>query len=339
MRGFSPDQWSLLFAEARNAGLTSRLCSVIDNLPRPESMPARFGNLVDAGLREGEAFIRDTFREVRLLREALAEIGTPVIVLKGAAYVLAGLPPARGRVFSDIDLLVDRAAIGLAESSLMLAGWTAGKIDAYDQRYYREWAHEIPPLTHVQRSTTVDLHHSLVMPTCRIPVDSNQMVAEAIPLPGLPGLYRLKDEDLVLHACAHLLLNSEFDRGLRDLGDIDLLVRHFSAGRPDFIPALIVRARTVGLANIANRALDLCRSFYRTPVAHEDVPKRGGDALVWLLTVAMSPRHPDTRPPLQSAASFFLGVRELSLRFPTFLLIRHLLHKMTKDLPRSRPAV
>jgi hypothetical protein len=28
----------------------------------------------------------------------------------------------------------------------MLAGWAATHHDAYDQRYYRQWMHELPPM-------------------------------------------------------------------------------------------------------------------------------------------------------------------------------------------------
>ena len=61
--------------------------------------------------------------ELVQLTPALAEIEGPVLLLKGAAYAAAGLPPAAGRLFSDIDILVPKAQIGAAEAALMLDGW------------------------------------------------------------------------------------------------------------------------------------------------------------------------------------------------------------------------
>jgi hypothetical protein len=324
----TPDQWSTLFAECRASGLTARIASMIDAHGRPGSMAPRFGHHIQTALHQYAVFTRDLWREVEFLRKALATLDTPIVVLKGAAYVVCDLPPARGRFFSDIDLLVDRSKIAQTESQLMLAGWTAGKIDAYDQRYYREWSHEIPPLTHVQRSTTVDLHHALVMPTCRLGIDSAPLLKTMVPIDGLPGWFRLGDEALVLHACAHLLLNSEFDRGLRDLGDIDLLVRHFCATTTEFLPRLFDLAAAAGLEEIAARALLLCHRIYSTPLpAWPGIKRRRLDPVLNLLGLATTTRHPNTRPVLQTMADQALALRELGLRFPARILVWHLWHK------------
>lgn len=101
-------------------------------------------------------------------------------------------------------------------------------------------------MTHLHRGTTIDLHHSLAMPTCRVRVDSARMISDAVPVKPDGFWWRLKDEDIVLHAASHLLLNSEFHRGLRDLWDIDLLYRHFAANATDYPERLLCRAREVG---------------------------------------------------------------------------------------------
>lgn len=325
---WSGDDWSLLFAEARTCGLLPRVAWQLAESDLAGSVPMEFYPLLAAARTQGAAVARDCRREIAHLRAALANIDTPVVLLKGAAYVLADLPAANGRTFSDIDLLVERPAIPRAESALMLAGWIADKKDAYDQRYYREWSHEIPPLTHLHRGTTVDLHHSLVMPTCRIKVDSAAMVARAVPLPGLPGWQRLADEDMVLHAAAHLMLNSEFDRGLRDLGDIDLLVRHFTASAAVFPQRLANRAREVGLFPLLACALGACKKIYRTPLSGELATAEGGVFLRWLIDRSATTRHPDARPSMQELSDLALAGRELALRLPPTLLIRHLWHKL-----------
>ena len=44
-----------------------------------------------------------------------------------------------------------------------------------------------------------------------------------------PGFAVLAPEDMVLHSATHLFNEGEFDRGLRDLNDLDLLLREFGA--------------------------------------------------------------------------------------------------------------
>ena len=47
-------------------------------------------------------------------------------------------------------------------TALMLAGYVTTHLDPYDQRYYRRWRHELPPMQHVKRLTVLDVHHNLV---------------------------------------------------------------------------------------------------------------------------------------------------------------------------------
>jgi hypothetical protein len=238
------------------------------------------------------------------------------------------LPPADGRIFSDVDILVSKDEIASAEAGLMLGGWATGKLDAYDKRYYREWAHEIPPMTHLHRGTTIDLHHSLVMPTCRVRVDSPRMIAAAVPASEGGFWWRLQDEDMVLHAASHLVLNSEFDRGLRDLWDIDLLYRHFTSLAADFPMRLLSRARDVGSETILMQVLWLASLFFSTPLPTY-VPAMGKSLFLRLAARAASTRHPATRPWGQGGADFALMLREMYLRLPSNLLAVHLWHKMS----------
>lgn len=334
---FDEGEWSLLLAEARACDVLPRLATRLLDDPGPEVIPARFRRHLVAAVKQGEALIQDVRREMAFVSRALAEVGGALVLLKGGAYVMAGLPPARGRTFSDLDILVRRNQLPEAESALLLGGWAASDVDEYDQRYYREWSHEIPPMTHRDRQTTVDLHHSLVMPTCRIQIDSERMISDVVPLPGLKSWWRLCDEDLVLHAASHLLLNSEFDHGLRDLGDIDLLLRHFERISPGFADRVLERAHIVGMGLMAEQCFALCRHFFRTPVLATAAPISG--PLLHLLAAATNTRHPDTRPPWQPLAETLLMIREVSLRLPPALLARHLGHKAMQALtPAERPA-
>jgi hypothetical protein len=237
-----------------------------------------------------------------------------------------GLKAARGRIFSDVDILVAKDRVGYAEASLMLGGWQTGELDPYDQRYYREWSHEVPPMTNRRRGTTIDLHHALAMPTCRIHINSEKMVRDAIPVENSDFWWRLKDEDIVLHAASHLMLNSEFDRGLRDLWDVDLLFRQFSEESVNFADSLMERAGNVGLKKIVQQALFLARHFFATPVPERLIGKQDG-MFVRLVERAASTRHLETMPRWQWVADMLLSYREMYLRLPNRLLAVHLAHK------------
>lgn len=324
---FSAEEWSLMLSEARQLGLLARIAHGADGCSLAGNFPPRQQEHLRAAMIHSAAFRRDVLRELQFIRNALVRVKSPILLLKGASYVALGLPVANGRIFSDIDLLVAIEQIRFVESELMLGGWITGELDSYDDRYYRQWSHEIPPMTHTHRGTTIDLHHSLVMPTCRVAVDSMRMINEAVPIGGSDLFWRLRDEDMLLHAAAHLLLNGEFDRGLRDLWDIDLLFRHFSATSPEFPKKLMVRSTEVGLETILRQALFLSRRFFATPVDERWVGEES-TLFVRLVEKAVSSRHPETRSSGQAMADWLLMIRELSLRFPPKLLLIHLLHKM-----------
>jgi len=322
------EDFSLLLSEARACGLLGRVTQMLTRSPGADLLAPHLQDQLLSASVYSNGFRQDVWRELAHIEQALAALKTPVILLKGASYVLSGLPVADGRVFSDIDILVTKNQMASAEAALMLGGWVTGKLDAYDQRYYRQWSHEIPPMTHIHRGTTVDLHHSLVMPTCRVQVDSSRMISGAVPVGNGGVWWRLKDEDMVLHAASHLMLNSEFHRGLRDLWDIDLLYRHFTSLSADFPARLIARARDVGLESTLTQVLWLASMFFRTPLpAYLLAVKKS--LFLRLAARAASTRHPETRPRGQSWADSALMLREMYLRLPGKLLLVHLLHKMS----------
>src|SRR5581483_1442714 len=166
-------------------------------------------------------------REVDEIAAALAPLGVPVILLKGAAYLHARLPAADGRVFSDVDILVPKATLPRVESALMLAGFATTHHHPYDQRYYRRWMHELPPMQHVKRMTILDVHHTIVPETARVHPDAAELIRSAVALAGRPDLAVLAPADMVLHSATHLFHNEELTHGLRDLVDLDALLRHF----------------------------------------------------------------------------------------------------------------
>ncbi|UUZ51358.1 nucleotidyltransferase family protein [Massilia sp. B-10] len=60
--------------------------------------------------------------------------------------------------------------------------------DPYDQRYYRVWMHEIPPMQHVQRGSVIDVHHAILPLTAAARPDPALLRAGAQTVPGMEGI-------------------------------------------------------------------------------------------------------------------------------------------------------
>jgi len=328
LAGWSNARWSALFRQARAAGLLGRVTRPVEAAsPWPNAAQGH----VDAARRLGLAQQTEIRRELKFIESALADLHAPIVLLKGAAYVAADLPPAQGRVFSDIDLMVPKAALARSESSLMVAGWMTTHHSAYDQRYYREWMHELPPMQHVQRQTTIDLHHTILPETCRLRPDPRMLFDKAVALPGHPGFHVLCPADMVLHSMTHLFMNDDMSHALRDLSDIDLLLRHFALDA-GFWPELTTRARALNLQRPLFYGLHHAAAVLGTPVpsgALAEAERSAPPAPVRPLMNAIWRRalrtpHHDARPPLAGAALFALYLRGHWLRMPPALLARHL---------------
>ena len=271
--------------------------------------------------------------ELVQLSRTLAELSGPVLLLKGAAYAAADLPPAAGRLFADIDLLVPKSQIDAAEAALMLDGWNSGQHDAYDQRYYRKWMHELPPMMHVRRHTVLDLHHNILPETARIRVDPAPMLAAAQILPEFPRFSIPCREDQVLHSTTHLFHEGEWQHGLRDLVDLDAMLRAY-AQDPAFLEKLVRRADGLGLGRPLFYGLRQAERLLATPLPHrllDRCPNRPGPfqmaVMDRLFHASFATAHESCCTPLSSVAAWILYVRSHWLRMPPHLLVPHLIRK------------
>lgn len=347
--GASPEQltmadWDLLIRQGRKAGLLARIYHQwsIDN--QLHSVPEQaLAHLVSAQM-VADKQARAVRWEVSRIHGALAHTGVPVILLKGAAYCLAGRTAGSGRVFSDVDILVPKKEIAQVEAALKMRGWVATYHDAYDQRYYRTWMHEIPPLTHLKRQSVIDVHHAILPETARLKPDPVRLLSSARPIPGEPGLYTLAPADMVLHSASHLFCG-EFDHSLRDLSDIDLLLREFAL-LYGFWDGLVQRAQELDLTRPLYYALHWAVRLFITPVPpgvlweldHCATPPAPLVRLMnTLLQRALTPDHDSCRDALSGLAHSLLYARAHWLRMPAHLLAYHLAHKaiFPPDLTRN----
>lgn len=328
LAGISEQEWDLLIRQGRVAMLLPKLTYRLQQIGALDMVPDRPRAHLVASQSLAQRQNQQMLWELHCIAEALNKIDAPVVLLKGAAYLAADMPAAQGRLFSDIDLLVPLDALREVELALMMAGWASGHHSAYDQRYYRRWMHEIPPMQHHQRGSVIDLHHALLPPTARLRSNPEPLFTSARPVESHPRFLVLSPPDVVLHSATHLFHEGEFDRGLRDLLDMDALLREFGE-KEDFWQGLKDSARMLNLERPLYYALRYCQSILDTPVPQDiegNSPISPGlmDAL---FERALIPHHASCEDSATPLARWMLYIRSHWLRMPPHLLLPHLLYK------------
>jgi hypothetical protein len=332
-------QWETLIREARRSSLLPRLAFDADALHMASRIPEQPRAHLEAARAQAIAHAAAVKREMRFIDRALRPLGIPVVLLKGAAYLIGDLTAARGRLFSDVDILVPRSALPKVESALMLNGWTSLKTTPYDQRYYRRWMHELPPLKHHTRQTVLDVHHAILPITARLKPDSAKLLAASRPIVGEAHFRVLAPVDMVLHGATHLFCNEDVGNSLRDLVDLDCLLRDFAVGE-GFWTELTARARELDLTRPLYYALRYAARVLETPVpvgvlgaADLSGPPSWLRGLMDRLFMrTLDPTRERESEGLTRLARGSLYVRAHWLRMPPLLLARHL---MTKALRRE----
>lgn len=320
------------------AGLTDADCARL-----PETAREQLDSASVLAAARTRAALWELDRVVYVLR--LHGVGAPVVVLKGCAYATLGTPNALARLLADVDLLVPEADLAPVETVLREHGWEAKELSPYDDRYYRRWAHELPPLVHAERGVEVDLHHNLLMRTARRRPRADLLFTETRPLPG-QQVRALAPIDMVLHAIVHLFEGGEMDDALRELVDIDQLLRHFGAKEPQFWERFWPRACELDLARPAFYGLHYTRRLLGTPVPDAVVVAAQASApsgpvlglMDRLVPRALFPRHPDRPDRAAALARWLLYVRSHWVKMPPAMLARHLAYKAWLRLTRKKSA-
>ncbi|MGH6613657.1 nucleotidyltransferase domain-containing protein [Sphingomonas sp.] len=171
--------WTDLLAIARAEQMIGTLAHRLAGLPVPNAV-ARILDDARASAEQGRIV---ALWEAEMARRVLAAIGVPLVLLKGTAFVAAGLEAGRGRSIGDLDILVPRDRIDAVETALLAAGWEWVKPDPYDDEYYRRWMHELPPLIHRERDRMIDVHHTILPLTARITPDAGALLEHSLALP------------------------------------------------------------------------------------------------------------------------------------------------------------
>ncbi|MFQ3221444.1 MAG: hypothetical protein ACI96W_003832 [Paraglaciecola sp.] len=260
-----------------------------------------------------------------------------LIFLKGAGYTLSGAQVGESRIYNDIDILVDKGSIDFIEKRLCLFGWLSEELTEYHEKYYRKWAHEIPPLRHGKRGTIIDIHHNIVPVISGRHVDADKFAINSVTTEN--GFQILSFAAMTLHSLIHLFFNEEVKKGYRDLIDIHTLI--MANNNREFWLDLIVLAKETGFD------LELflaCR--YAQKILQTEIPDFVQDEisqfcpwnigfLDFIYNKTLKPSHPICKPPFFALAESAVLIRGHFQKMPMHILIYHLLCKCGISLIQS----
>lgn len=331
---YDSEQWNLLLRTARNSILLAQVGWILQEHALEHLIPEKFQNNINSAQTIVDYRKRTALWELNRLRRALLESEFEIIILKGGAYLLAELPFSHSRMFSDIDILVNKRDILKLEQTLINKSWKSANIDEYDQHYYREWMHEIPPLRHVVRLMEVDIHHTILPLTSRLKPDPNKLIDDAIESTRF-GFKTLSPYDMFLHSATHLFYDSDLSNKLKDLVDLDQLARHFCKNNPKYFDRLIIRGQELNLQRPLFYALHYTQKLLETPVSPEALKASAIGAPPYVIRMIMDllvpwailPEHPDYPQIKVSVARWLLYVRSHYIKMPLKVLLPHLFHK------------
>ncbi len=327
-------RWERSIRVARRARLLGRLAEAVDAAGLMDQVPEPVRRHLVAEQRVSRSRTSAMRWAMDRVMVVLADAPYPKILLKGAAYVAQQLPIALGRLPSDLDIMVPKADVDDAQRRLLAAGWTEAQLDAHDRQYYLEWSHEVPPMTHPSLQMELDLHHNILPPVGHVSFDAGLLVARLKPS-SVAGWQVLDPVDQVLHSAAHLFFDSSFQNRIRDLVDLDGLLRQFGES-PAFWPTLEARSSKLGLEEPLALAVVFVAGWLGTPIPQQskDLLVHAGLGLVrriWLVTLfktVLEPETLDEQPGLaRKIAETLLLARYHWRRMPLRILVPHLWHK------------
>ncbi|MFN3619239.1 nucleotidyltransferase family protein [Sphingorhabdus sp.] len=304
--------WIALITIARSEQLLGTLARRLAGL----DVPAAVQVILDEARTNAEYHRRSALWEADCARRALKNIVGKVVLMKGTAYVAAGLKAGEGRHIGDLDIMVAHDKLAPTEAALLAAGWEWVKPDPYDDAYYRNHMHELPPMIHKERDRMVDVHHTILPLTARPRPDAQGLLNDSVMLNN--GLYVFSPADMVIHSAAHLFADGELDGGLRNLWDVHCLLSEFAD--ESFWQELRSRAEHHELWSAVHRAARLAHRLYGTEIPKAWLAARWRD----ILSISRMTARDDWGRGTRKVLRFIFYVRGHWLRMPRALLVRHL---------------
>ncbi len=337
---FDLRQWDDFLPMAHQLGMVPRLVAQLDALGLADLVPSPVKPHWDSARlvsRRHEQLVR---WEVARIEPLVKHLGVPIVLLKGSAYLFSGASISHGRVYSDVDILVPRNALGELARILKANGWVQPEEMAEQEQYYQRWMHELLPLIHTKRRSKLDVHHNILPAIDPLQFDAALLFADARPLQDGGIFHVLSSVDMVLHNIVHLFRNGDFRRAFRNLLDLDQMLAEFARSETDFFDRLLSRAERLGLLTPCFLAVRHADRYLETafPVAFRSGVERGRPHWppVWLLDRLFEWASFPTD--LVGNASLRRSCLWLLERYPLSLMRKSVLPKLERlGLPSAAP--
>ncbi|MFN6971955.1 MAG: nucleotidyltransferase family protein [Rheinheimera sp.] len=231
--------WTLLIHQAREQALLGSCYFLLQDAGLYDQIPDKVKTHFYSGYIYAQKQKISLMKEMLKLEPFFSDAPYPCVLLKGCAYRLSELPMARGRVFSDIDLLVPQQQFPDALQRLNEAGFIEFGMSEYDRRYYLRWSHQHPPLIHYLRGVSIDLHHHIYPVSSHENILIEPILSQSIRLEG--SSFAVPTKSLMfVHACVHLFYQDETHKLIKDLWDLyQLYLDAMTEGESQMVQAAI----------------------------------------------------------------------------------------------------
>ena len=334
--GFTESKWSHVITVLRHEKLLARFGFIAKEAGVMGGYPECIQRHYLSAMALAERHRKQVFSEVQELQKICTAKAKTWLLLKGAAYTITNSKAGLGRVYNDIDVLVDKMHLAQTEQYMQLSGWLPQAQSSYDETYYRAWTHEIPPLVHGHRGTVVDLHHNIVPPVSGRAPDMSalyqhiEMTAEAVPTLSKPAL--------ALHSAIHLFFNEECQYGFRDITDIVLLFEEFNEAQWSTFMALATETDFIIEAELA---VHFAHKLFQVqpPKTILERFKSEPSAIqkfrYWLFAAAVLPKHPFLVQSFTDTKLWCIMLRGHYLKMPIKTLCYHLIMKTYRGCVES----
>lgn len=327
-RDFDNDMWEDALHILRESDLLGTLC----HLAEERGVLSGYSDYARRHLHSMKVYsarqAQQVSYECHLICQRLAEVGVRCVFLKGAGYTLRKSRNSFGRIYSDIDVWVAREHIDAAQAALRSDAWYSPAMTDYDQRYYRRWAHELPPMKHLTRRTMLDLHHNIVPPVGGRAPDMTHLLEDVVVTET--GLLVLSAPAATLHSLVHLFSNEDWSSAFRDLVDLHLLLEEF--GDDDFWHKLLDLANKTGFIQEVVYGVLLLEQIMGCSApqgVREELGQRLTTARESLLVKhvfapALRPHHPLVCGGREKLAILMTYIRGHWIKMPLPILVGHL---------------
>lgn len=309
----------------RNQKLLARFAYFLQSELDLESLDERVSRHLLNSLTVSKQQNKQVLSEVDEIKSILENESKFVVFLKGAAYSISGNLVGKGRIYSDIDVLVNKQDIKMCEQALALHGWLGEEISSYDDKYYRKWAHEIPPLRNMQRGTIIDVHHNII-PIVSKDAPTVEVLASHIET-DVNGIQVLSEAAQFVHSAVHLFRNEEYKNAFRDLLDLYLIVKDKSNS---FYTEIVQVAKTLGFSYETGLALYFVKYHLKLPINSKIItPLLGKSKIrmafdIHLFKAVLLPSHSLIKSNNNNGKHLLAAIRGHCIKMPLYLLMYHL---------------